>query len=430
MRKVDQEERLIRRDVFARQVKDALTHLYDPIHLQMHPLASLLALSRVAGKSVGESLRELFWETIESLRPMASVPPDRPEWLSYRLLWLHYVQALSQLATCQELGLGQRSFYRRLAEAVDAVVSLLWERYEQIGPSDGARESEEGELSPAEQAREEAVKLARESQRQPIDLLELLESAREIVSPLADQQGINLRINVPSSLPASYGDPAMVHQIILNVLTEGLRLASGGRLELAVSVEDAETVWRVQGLDESKAPKQDLDHVNGLVISQGLLEVYEGRLWFERDEQGIASLCFTLPCAKARGILIIDDDADTVNLYRRHLEASNYAVRTARSAEQMEAQLVEARPDLILLDVLMPRQDGWKMLQRLKTMPETTAIPVVICSVLSQPTLALVLGAEEVLQKPIDAEALIRTVRKVLAPDRGNRGLDREDNAR
>lgn len=406
---------MVRKDVFVRQVRDALSHLYDPIHLQMHPLVNLMGLSRTVDKSAGEALRELLWETIEALRPEASIPPDRPEWLSYRLLWLHYIQAFGQAETCQELGLSQRSFYRRLAEAVEAVASLLWERYERIAPKAEPSPAEEGLLSPAEQAREEAVKLAREAPRQPINLLELLESAREIVLPLAKRQGIRLCFEVPPSLPLSYGDPAMVHQIFLNVLTEALRLAKDDSLALVVSVDDTQTIWRLGGLDESKAPRRDLDRVNGLVVSRGLLEVYDGRLWFERDERGVATLCFTFPCAKARVILIIDDDADTINLYRRHLEAGSYVVRMARSAEEMEAQLAAARPDLILLDVLMPRLDGWKLLQRLKTMPETADIPVVICSVLSQPGLALVLGAEEVLQKPIEAEALLKTVRRALA---------------
>jgi CheY-like chemotaxis protein len=405
----------VRQDIFAHHVRDALTHLYDPVHLQAHPLVSVLALPRAPGKSSGEALRELLWMTIESLRPMETVPVGRPEWLSYRLLWLFYVQSVSQEEACQELGLCQRSFYRRLAEALDAVTSLLWERHEQVHtvhPDEGV---DQGPLSPIQQAKEEAIKVARESQRQAIDLSELLASATEIVQPLAAQQGIVLRINVPPGLPPSYGDPAMVHQIMLNVLTEGLRLAAGDSLELTVSVRDGETFWRLGALDECKAPEHDLAQVSGLAVSQGLLEVYEGRLWFESDEQGAGWLQFTMPAARARSILIIDDDADTIGLYRRHLEVHGYAVRAARSSEQVETQIAESCPDLILLDVLMPRQDGWKMLQRLKTMPETAAIPVVICSVLSQPSLALVLGAEEVLQKPIDEGDLLTTVQRVLA---------------
>ena len=69
----------------------------------------------------------------------------------------------------------------------------------------------------------------------------------------------------------------------------------------------------------------------------------------------------------------------------------------------------------MLLDVLMPQEDGWDILQSLKTLPETASIPVVICSVLSQPHLALALGAAEVLRKPISEETLLATVKKVLA---------------
>ena len=87
---------MIRRDMFVREVKDALVNLYDPIHLQTHPLVELLALQSSPGETAGESLRKLLWSTIESLRPAVSIPLMRPEWLNYRLLWLHYVQSFSQ----------------------------------------------------------------------------------------------------------------------------------------------------------------------------------------------------------------------------------------------------------------------------------------------------------------------------------------------
>ena len=67
----------------------------------------------------------------------------------------------------------------------------------------------------------------------------------------------------------------------------------------------------------------------------------------------------------------------------------------------------------------MPRLDGWMILQRLKTLPETAHIPVVICSVLSQEHLALSLGAVQVLRKPVSSETLINTVEELLdLPDR------------
>jgi CheY-like chemotaxis protein len=127
------------------------------------------------------------------------------------------------------------------------------------------------------------------------------------------------------------------------------------------------------------------------------------------------ALCFTIPGSKPKTVLVIDDDADTVRLYQRLLQAHDYIVRTARSAEELKGQLGESLPDLVLLDVLMPREDGWDMLNYLKRAPATASIPVVICSVLSQPGLALSLGAEEVLRKPIQEEILIKTVERILA---------------
>jgi CheY-like chemotaxis protein len=89
-------------------------------------------------------------------------------------------------------------------------------------------------------------------------------------------------------------------------------------------------------------------------------------------------------------------------------------VRSARTTAELRVQLGEELPDLVLLDVLMPREDGWDMLNYLKKEPATSNIPVVICSVLSQPSLALSLGAEEVLRKPIQEETLVKTVQRVL----------------
>ena len=414
---------MIRRDMFVREVKDALVNLYDPIHLQTHPLVELLALQSSPGETAGESLRKLLWSTIESLRPAVSIPLMRPEWLNYRLLWLHYVQSFSQQKVCGELGLSQRSFYRRQREALAAVASILWEKQLREERADEGAEDTRGEedarqgpdLLPHELARDEALRLAHQARRQAVDLCAILDGAVKTLLPLAEQRGIRLRIDCPPSLPVAYGDPALFHQIILNVLTEGFELISGRTLMLAVRLGENETHWQLLGLDASKAPEQDVEQLVGLMVSRALLDVYGGRLWLERGEQAGFSLAFTVPFAKPMTILIIDDDINTVALYRRYLQGQQYIVRSARNRQEVSVQLGEAKPDVILLDVLMPQEDGWKLLQRLKTLPETESVPVVICSVLSQPGLALSLGAAKVLQKPIEERVLLETVQETLA---------------
>ena len=67
--------------------------LYDPIRLQAHSLAAMLAPSQTTTETAAEFVGKLLLDAIESLRPADSVPPSRREWLSYRLLWLRYAQA-------------------------------------------------------------------------------------------------------------------------------------------------------------------------------------------------------------------------------------------------------------------------------------------------------------------------------------------------
>lgn len=136
-------------------------------------------------------------------------------------------------------------------------------------------------------------------------------------------------------------------------------------------------------------------------------------------------LCFTIRAIKPKTILIIDDDGDTISLYQRYLQGQDYVLQVAQSGDQAQALIAGGVPDLILLDVLMPREDGWDILQRLRAAPETASIPVVICSVLSQSRLALALGAVEVLGKPLDQAALLRTVQRLLSRQGSAEGAHR-----
>lgn len=74
-----------------------------------------------------------------------------------------------------------------------------------------------------------------------------------------------------------------------------------------------------------------------------------------------------------------------------------------------------------LLDVLMPNNDGWQILEWLRAEPSTSTVPIVVCSVLDQPHLAFALGAQAVLQKPVTQADLLKTVHRLLSQDRFHR---------
>ena len=70
------------------------------------------------------------------------------------------------------------------------------------------------------------------------------------------------------------------------------------------------------------------------------------------------------------------------------------------------------RPDAITLDLLLPGRSGWHVLRELREMPETSAVPIFVISVVDESRAAIDLGATEYLQKPVKKEALVRALRR------------------
>jgi CheY-like chemotaxis protein len=237
-----------------------------------------------------------------------------------------------------------------------------------------------------------------------------------MVTPVAAQQGIRLRADIGRSLPLTFGDPAILRQLFLNLFLASLSCAAEDELRLTVVSGDKETIWRLHGLDETRLKADGLFGTTEFVVSQALLEAYDGRLWLDVADDGAQVVAFALPTARPKTILMIDDDDDTLALHERYLRAGGYLVLVARSSAEVHHTLAAAQPDLVILDVLMPQEDGWEILQSLKILPTTAAIPVLICSVLDQPGLALELGAADVLCKPITQAALLQRVQALLAP--------------
>ena len=113
-------------------------------------------------------------------------------------------------------------------------------------------------------------------------------------------------------------------------------------------------------------------------------------------------------------VLVVDDDETSRELSKRILAKCGYSVFTADSGAAGIELACELQPDIIVLDVLMPGMDGWQVLEKLRGMPETTNIPIIMQSMLSERELGLSLGADEFLTKPVDRSDLPNAVRKLL----------------
>lgn len=118
-------------------------------------------------------------------------------------------------------------------------------------------------------------------------------------------------------------------------------------------------------------------------------------------------------------ILTIDDDAEARQMLRRMLERAGYEVEAAATGADGIARATARRPDLITLDVMMPNMDGWAVLRALKADPALANIPVVMVSIVEERALATSLGATDYLTKPVEREALVAAVHRLLRSSDG-----------
>lgn len=131
-------------------------------------------------------------------------------------------------------------------------------------------------------------------------------------------------------------------------------------------------------------------------------------------------------------VLVVDDEPDVLLLCRVNLEFEGYTVIDAQDGEQALEKVRLEKPDIILLDVMMPGMDGWEVLASLKEDPTTREIPVVMLTAkvreLDQ-IHGLTQGAIDYVNKPFNPIALSRTIREALqarnSDERRQRMLDK-----
>jgi len=121
-------------------------------------------------------------------------------------------------------------------------------------------------------------------------------------------------------------------------------------------------------------------------------------------------------------ILLVDDDRDFVDATKIVLESAPYDVAVAYDGDEALRKVKEVDPDLIILDIIMPEQHGFKVCEALKSDPELSQIPVIMLTSLSQQmgetafslSDGMMLEADDYVDKPVAPEELLRRVRKFL----------------
>ena len=125
----------------------------------------------------------------------------------------------------------------------------------------------------------------------------------------------------------------------------------------------------------------------------------------------------------AKTILVVDDEPQIVRFVRAYLEDAGYRVVTADDGQQALFVARHEKPDLVILDLMMPGMDGWDFIRRYRQERDTPVIMLTARIEETDQVLGLELGADDYVTKPFSPRALVARVRAVLRRAQGGPSL-------
>jgi signal transduction histidine kinase/CheY-like chemotaxis protein len=282
-----------------------------------------------------------------------------------------------------------------------------------------------------------------------VDLGALIEEVRSIVEPLSAANANRLEIVCRPTLGEFRTDRTKLKQSLLNLLSNAGKFTREGRVKLEVRPAAGEICFIVSdtgiGMTEEQQGRlfqafsqADVSTTRqyggtglGLAITKHFCEMLGGSIAVESTPGQGSTFTITLPDRGRAApisvlaaaptpigaehdalVMVVDDDQNSRDLLTATVLREGYRVIEAADGEMALALARQWRPDVITLDVLMPRMDGWAVMTALKSDPELCEIPVIIVTVLADRGMAVSLGAAEFLTKPVDRSHLAAVLRQ------------------
>ena len=285
-----------------------------------------------------------------------------------------------------------------------------------------------------------------------LEHFEVRDRAFEIVEtlrPLADANQNVIYVEIGPDVRPMWSDGTRVGQVIINLLSNAVKFTREGRVDLSLSVvgDQLEIVVADTGIgiapDQLAAIFEPFRQAEmsfnrsyegtglGLTIARQCVELLGGTIGVESSVGVGTSFRVRLPFDAApptmaitgvnependpgaalppatTTVLVVDDDAVVRQIVARQLGRSGCYVITAATGESGLELAQHQRPDVVLLDVLLPDMEGWAVLSALKSSQETEEIPVVMITSVDGADLAYSLGAADFLTKPVKRDQLI-----------------------
>lgn len=293
---------------------------------------------------------------------------------------------------------------------------------------------------------------------EPFEVAPLVQEVCATVEGLMAKKDNSFAVELAPDLGAMRSDPVKLRQCLFNLLSNAAKFTEEGRVTLTVDRTDGRLVFRVADSGIGMTPEQqgrlfqrfaqaDVSTTRrfggtglGLALTKAFADMLGGTVEVESAEGQGATFTLSLPAdlhapaeagpapvpedaGSAERVLVIDDDPHMRDLLARFLGRDGLGVVTAANGPDGLALAREIAPTAIILDVMMPRMDGWAVLSALKADPQLAAIPVIMVSMIRETGLAYSLGAAAYLTKPVDWQRLKETVDRHRLPAPAPAGL-------
>jgi len=287
-----------------------------------------------------------------------------------------------------------------------------------------------------------------------------------VMRPLGDRKSHTLTQRVQSAMVVR-ADATRLRQVLMNLLGNAIKFTpDGGFIELNAFNVRGDVRIEVRDSGPGIPPEEQKrifeafyrlresgTHTEGtglgLAITHRLVELHGGELTLESELGHGSCFYFTLPAAhgfrdlvpsktpqfsgvpRLPRVLVIEDDKAAAQLIHAQLSSTGYDVLICHEPQKALEHAIQFQPGAITLDIVMKPKNGWEVLTQLKRDARTANIPILVVSILDQPGMGALLGADEYLVKPVDKSALLAALARRInvnpAPGRVRPALVVED---
>ncbi|TMF70434.1 MAG: response regulator [Chloroflexi bacterium] len=291
---------------------------------------------------------------------------------------------------------------------------------------------------------------------QVVSVAEVVDQVVKTVEPLVAKKNIQLQADVNGS-GELLADAGKLKQMLLNLVSNAIKFTpEGGAVSLAaarvketveISVTDTGIGIAEADLKQIFREFHQVDHGPGrkhegtglgLALTKRFAALHGGDVRVVSSVEKGSTFTLSLPIravapaadhaeampANGHGsaplVLVVEDDPAAAELLTRQLIGAGYRTEIARTGSEAIAKARELHPAAITLDIILPEVDGWEVMTQLKSDAATSAIPVVVVSIVDNAELGLALGAIDYFVKPVEAKELIARLNllKIKNPNR------------